>query len=218
MGLARAIVADANAFEAYRMARDTALAKATEGGVVYAECPHCWNWEADLIPLALAVGLHVPFWPVVEATGNLALPAFAGISDRKLLVVPEASRLTFTLPRTGVNGPRGVFAGTDAITRFADWQIQSDQLFRESPDQAEEWEAESPGWHALLRFGAAISEWPGSGPFGSLHALANVSLTDFLFVDNIYYLTHCVAQPADTPMIVKCLRCQERFQPLCSSI
>jgi hypothetical protein len=212
--LARAIAADADAFAAYRVARDTALAQATEGGMVYAECPHCRSWEADLIPLTLAVGLHVPFWPVVVATGDLALPVLAGGCDRPLSGEAATSRITFALPRVGINGPRGVLAGANAVARLADWKIQADRLFRESPDQAEDWEAESPGWHALLRFGAIIAVWPEPCDVRSLHALARVSLADFLFVDNIYYLTHCVAQPADTPMIMTCPNCHGRFQPL----
>lgn len=212
--LARAIAADGDAFAAYRTARDTALAQATEGGMIYAECPHCRNWEADLLPLALAVGLHVRFWPLVEPSGDLALPALANACDRALPDAATASRLSFTLPRTSDNGARGVFASNDAVARLADWEMQSDHLFRESPDQAEDWETESPGWRALLRFGAIIADWPEPDKFNSLQALASVSLADFLFVDNIYYLTHCVAQPADAPLLLTCPRCDGRFQPL----
>lgn len=212
--LARAIAADANAFAAYRVARDTALAQATEGGMVYAECSHCRTWEADLIPLALAVGLHVPFWPLVEPTGDLALPALTDACDRTLPDAAASSRISFALPRIDISGPRGVFAGNDPIARLADWKIQSDRLFRESPDQAEDWEAESPGWRALLRFGAIIADWPEPGTFNSLHALASVPLAAFLFVDNIYYLTHCVAQPTDAPLLVKCACCDGFFQPI----
>jgi hypothetical protein len=48
--------------------------------------------------------------------------------------------------------------------------------------------SESPGWQALLRFGAIIEEWPEPGALSSLHALAGVSLVHFLFIDNIYFL------------------------------
>jgi len=44
--------------------------------------------------------------------------------------------------------------------------------------------------------------------------LARVSLASFLFVDNVYYLTHCVPSPADAPLLVGCQLCGTTFQPL----
>lgn len=78
--------------------------------------------------------------------------------------------------------------------------------------------AESPGWRALLRFRAIVADWPEPGALNSLHALASVSLTEFLFIDNVYYLTHCVAQPTDAPLVLTCQRCGGCFQPLAPNL
>ena len=220
--LARTLASSPQALAAYRAARDAALAQATEGGMVYAQCPHCRAWEADLSPLALAVGLRAPFRALAGASGALALPALAEPCERPLAGAP-AARLSFVLPRADApasarsHGPRGAFAESAVLERLARWQLAGERLFRESPDQTEDWEPASPGWRALLRFGAIVSEWPQTGALGTPAALAKLPLGDFLFVDNVYHLTHCASLPSDKPLVVACQRCNGSFQPLAAS-
>ena len=216
--LALSIASDPGALAAYRAARDDALMQATEGGIVFAECPHCRGWEADLIPLALAVGLHTRFWPVSDTAGSLAVPAFANPCDRSLQGELTASRLTFALPRMPDTSPRGQFAKPpEAPARYEYWKAQSEAFFRDHPDDVEDWTPDSPGWIALLRFAAMMAAYPEPRSLASIPSLTKISLADFLFIDNIYYLLHCVPQPDDSPLRITCHNCGGMFQPLALS-
>jgi hypothetical protein len=212
--LARAVASDARALATYRVARNRALQAATEGGMLYAQCPHCRGWEADLNPLALAVGLRAAFWPVSDPDGQLAVPALSGDITRVLPTETAlASELSFVLPRHATSTARGAFAGTERQARFDVYAAEARALFATGED-IEDWIEGSPGVLALVRFGSVVKRVPDAEALRSIRTLAGVRLADFVFINNVFFLTHRAGLPADSPLTLSCERCGGRFLPL----
>jgi hypothetical protein len=212
--MARAIAADTRALSTYRAARNRALQSATEGGMLYARCPHCREWEADLSPLALAVGLRAAFWPVSDPDGQLAVPALSRDATRVLPPdIVSTAELSFVLPRHTESRVRGVFAQAERASRFAAYGAEFSALFA-GGDDVEDWIEGSPGAIALVRLASVVRQLPEPVMPGSIQAFAAVALGDFAFIDNLYYLTHCAELPPDSPLALACERCQGQFLPL----
>jgi hypothetical protein len=217
---ARSIFADPAAFAAYLQARNLLLEAGNDSGVLFAQCPHCRQWEADLTPLALAVGLHCAFWPTVEANRFLSVPALA--SDLMRPQRPGAdvltSRLRFELPsaRLGLEAPiRGGAFSTDGVdARAAAFDAQREALRRSGDDAYDDWDGEFAGARALVRLCAVLADLDGDAGKVSLERIAALALSDFIFVDNAYYLTHHLAVPDDSPLRLTCPRCSGRFVPV----
>lgn len=219
--IARALYADPAAFRAYLHARNAWLARRSENGILYAQCPHCRNWEADLTPLALASGLRAAFWPLVDPDQWLAVPAFATEDVR--LPARDArdalsSRLRVVLPsaRDGEPGPvrEVVFAAGVDPARLAALDAQRAALRRDAPARYDDWDGRFVGVQALLRLAASLATIDGVAVDAPLPTLAELALCDFHFLDNVHHLTHRVALPDDSPLRLACAECGGRFVPL----
>jgi hypothetical protein len=216
-GEARAIVEDPASWTAYQRARDLELTAATEGGSVLAQCPHCQEWIAELSPLAVAIALRSRFWPLVDVRGDLVPPALSGASRRDVDSAPLSSRLSVVLPRaqgrTIALDPAGV------RSRQRAWASCSTRFFEEGAD-TEDWAPDSPGWTALGRLATAapglIDPHLQTGE-RELVAFTRLELADFLFIDNVYYLTHLAPLVEDHSALVACGRCAREFLPLARS-
>jgi hypothetical protein len=211
--LAGAILDNPRAYAAYRVARDAELVAATEGGTIFAECPHCRAWEADLAPLALAVALRSEFWPLVDGP-DLAVPALACDLFRDVRG-NLTSQLTMQLPEH--HDHRASFQSNDALERLRLWTTASAELFQQSAVKTEDWTPDSPGWWALLRFAGLVPAIAGQPTVEGLLALTRLPLTDFLFADNVYYLTHAAPLPEDNIATLRCRACGHEFLPLARS-
>jgi hypothetical protein len=212
---AGAIVDDPQAHAAYRAARDAELAAATEGGSVLAECPRCGAWRADLAPLALAVALRAPFWPLVDASGDLVVPALAYDPVRALPDKPLAAALSMRLPGRPVREVR--LAIGEAGARLAQWRTVSDELFREGTHTTD-WTPDSPGWRAVLRFASLVPELAGVPSPANLLAVTRLPLADFLFVDNVCWLICAADLPDGHLAMLRCAYCAGAFLPLAKAI
>ena len=168
--LAREILDDTESRPAYQVARDRALTAATAGFLIVATCPGCGGWEAELTPLALAVGLRSAFWPLVDGAGQLVPPALALTSDdltpddlpRDLGTVLPAARIRVRLP-----DGRDLPFTADPGAAMAAARHASDELFDSEVGPARGWTPDSPGWIALLRAACLVPTLGGpevSGP------------------------------------------------------
>jgi uncharacterized C2H2 Zn-finger protein len=215
--LASAMRANPESWQAYREVRDAQLVAATDGHTLLARCPGCRVWDAELNPLALAVALRAPYWPVVDERDRLAVPALAlARVERDLRGIEPAARLTVRLP-----------GGTDRVVRFVDdadraleaWLRASEELFR-TPDRTRDWEADSPGWTAILHLASLAAGLTGHNTPGpaDLVRLADLPLAEFLALDQMYALTHIVAVPEDNAVELDCPRCGAVFGALAASV
>ena len=215
--LARSVRQDQASWRAYREARNTELVAATDAHTLLARCPDCRDWDADLSPLALAVALRAPYWPVVDERDRLAIPALAlGRVHRGLRGITPAAQLSVRLP--GSSADVVAFAD-DADRNLEGWLAASDELFH-APARTEDWTADSPGWTALMCLASLAPGLTGQGdpsPEGLL-ALADLPLAEFLAMDQMYALTHVVEVPEDNSARLDCPRCGARFGPLAPSV
>ena len=215
---AAAIYADPAAFRDYLVARNAWLQITSERGMLYAQCPHCRGWEADLGPLALAAGLRTTFWPTVDADQWLAPPALA-LDDAVPLrdaSTARSSRLRVALPSARIGHAAAirevVFARVPEPAREQAAEAGRAELVRTDPGRYGDWNSRFAGVRALLLLAARLDEVDGAAP--TLPALAELPLCDFLFIDNVYHLTHRIALPADSPLRLRCEACGGRFVPL----
>jgi hypothetical protein len=215
---AREVLADPRSMGAYLAARNRLLHFGSEPGRIHAQCPHCRDWEAELEPIALAVGLHAEFWPVVDADQCLAVPAWANavelpMRDPRLALT---SRLRFTLPSAtlGIESPAraAVLRERDVSSLEAHIETQLKRMRSEQPELYDDWDPGFPGVQALIRACAALERLDEVE--ASLDTVAALPLCDFLFLDNAYHLTHRVPVPTDTSLLLKCGGCGGRFLPV----
>jgi hypothetical protein len=217
--LARAIHADRAAFTQYAQARNCWLETISEAGRVWAECPHCQVWNADLDPLAYGVGLRHEFAPVTDDGKYLALPSVSERTQRggRPDDIPLTSRLSFELPcaRNDISESpsRGAFWIGDTVER----EEQARQQWA-TPDAArhegrEQWREDLAGFRAILRMSALLKSLDDSLALTPA-MLMNMGLADFLFLDNLHHLAHDVTVPEDHGLTIRCARCGENFLPL----
>lgn len=218
--IARSVYAEPAAFAAYLEVRNRLLESGNDSGMVFAQCPHCRQWEADLSPLALAVGLHSAFWPTVDANQCLAVPALASDLTRPSRASSDAltSRLRFELPsaRGRPESPfrEGVLATHDVDAREKTFEGRLDALRVMDVDQYGDWDSAFAGVRALVRLCAVVAQIDGDPDKVSPEYLAMLPLADFIFVDNVHYLTHHVSLPDDSPLRLRCANCAGRFVPV----
>jgi uncharacterized C2H2 Zn-finger protein len=215
--LARSVRQDPESWRAYRKARNAELVAATDGHTVLARCPGCRAWEAELSPLALAVALRAPYWPVVDERDRLAIPALAlGRVHRGLREIAPAATLTVRLP----GSPEGQLAFADDAARDLEgWLRASGELFR-SPARTQDWTADSPGWTALLHLASLVPGLTGhqDPSADALLELAEMPLAAFLALDQVYALTQVVEVPEGNSAMLNCPRCGARFGALSPSV
>jgi hypothetical protein len=215
---AREVLADSASMGAYLAARNRLLHFGSEPGRVHALCPHCHDWEAELEPIALAVGLHAEFWPVVDRDQCLAVPAWANPArfPARDPGMALASRLRFTLPSASVGfaspARDAVLREGDGSSLQAQIEMGLEQMRRKQPELYDDWDPGFPGVQALIRACAALDRLGAVG--ASLETVAALPLCDFLFLDNAYHLTHRVPVPGDTSLLLKCGDCGGRFLPV----
>lgn len=214
--LAGSIRQDPGSWRAYREARNAELVAATAGHTVLARCPACRAWEAELSPLALAVAVRAPYWPVVDERDRLAIPALAlGCVPRDLREIQPAALLTVRLP----GDPVRVVAFAGGAHDLGGWLAASDELGR-SPELTRDWTLDSPGWVAVLHLASlapGLTGERGASTEGLL-ALADLPLADFLALDQVYALTHVVEVPEDNSATLRCPRCGGGFGALAPSV
>ncbi len=215
--LARSVREDPESWRAYREARNAELVAATDGHTLLARCPGCRGWEAELSPLALAVALRAPYWPLVDERDRLAIPALAleGV-HRDLPEITPAALLAVRLPGT----PTRVITFTDdPAQNFLGWLRSSTGLVQ-PPAWTQDWTADSPGWGAVLHLASLAPglAGPGDPSPDELLSLAEIPLADFLALDQIYALTHVVEVPEDNAARLDCPQCGTEFGPLAPSV
>jgi hypothetical protein len=217
---ARKILNDRAAFAAYLRARNRWLDVSSAEGLMLAQCPHCQRWEADLSPFVLAVGLGVGFWPTVDEDSCLAVPALATDLARPQRSgnTVRTSRLRFHLPSLALNfesaAHGGSFATGPVDARERALEAERLRLRASDPEAYGDWDAGFGGVRAMLKLGAALGDVDGDADGITLDRLSNLALCDFLFLDNVHYLTRCVPLPDDSPLHLTCANCGGRFAPV----
>ena len=202
-------------------ARNRLFEAIAEQGRVFAECPHCRQWEADLTVLALSVGLHAAPWPIIDERQFLAVPSLAyplpdGARPAALLL-KRTSRLRFELPSHVVGlsaeAPSGILGDVDAGRERAAWERWAPPGTARAPGR-EMWRADVVGFRAILRLSVALERLDGIDGEITPEVVARMPMVDFYFLDNVYYLTHNVDVPGDTAAVIDCEQCGNRYLPV----
>jgi hypothetical protein len=180
----------------------TMLQTLCEQGAVFALCPACGMWEAELDFTALALTIASPLPGVFEgpflAFPSLASPDGAAARPR----IARAARIRFGLPsaRLGIPGP---LSGG----------VLKDVPFERVPQTAEEGDEPDasrtgPGWLALERLARAVD------PSLSPEAAEALPAIDFFFLDLLHYVVYRAPVNSDTAGKVRCPRCGAEFLPV----
>jgi hypothetical protein len=213
--LARAIFNDPALYAQYVAARNDLLETVIESGMLHCLCPHCGQWEAELSPLALAVGLRAAFWPLSEADTQLAVPSTADATWRARAphVLARSSRQRATLPYATASAGSPVTATFRAVDGEARQQrLRQLQDGIAGQERDEQWSEDLVGFRAALRMAATL-ESLSAAPV-EIASVMQLALGDFLFLDNLHYLLCERDLPEDHGLAISCRSCGKAFLPL----
>jgi hypothetical protein len=212
---ARALQAEPAAFAQYAITRTRWLEAACEAGMMLAQCPHCRSWDADLAPLAYAIGLRHEFRPIADDDFYLTMPTLAdpaplGVRPPE---VAKSSRLRFVLPC------QSQFSG--GTFRIGDCSAAEVEAWRrwapaDGPraEGHEQWREDIAGFRAVLRLAVALETLGENAKPPGPADVMTLPLADFLFLDNLHFLLHDLAIPSDHGLLVQCGKCGRRFLPV----
>lgn len=191
----------------------TLLDTLRERGRVFALCPHCGRWEADVgmngYALTIAEPLPSTFEGPFFATPSLASNLVAGARPP----LPRAARIRVEVPSLQLGIPSPVrMAVLHEIDQHPD-QVEQIDIDDDPYDDAYEGPVDIPirhgaVWTALARLGRALEP---SLPDHELEALPAV---DFFFLDLVHYLVDRAPVRPDTAGRIRCARCEQQFIPV----
>ena len=220
--LARAITRDMPAMVELLTARKRMLEVLSEEGVVYATCPHCRAWEAELSVVALTVALQAGPWPIIEDGAVLGVPALAEPLPRgtRPATLPAAARIRFVPPTHVVGLPAEVVGGV-----LGDADADQGRLVREAWNRwappgderapgRQQWRHDVPGFRAALRLAVALTSVEGATDPISPALIERMPVVDFYFLDTLHYVTHNVDVGPQTHAAITCEQCGARFLPV----
>jgi hypothetical protein len=220
--LARAFARDMVATVELLTARKRLLEVLSEEGAVYATCPHCLAWEAELSVVALTVALQAGPWPIIEDGAVLGVPALADPLPRgtRPATPPAAARIRFVPPSHVLGLPAEITGGV-----LGDADAEQDRLVREAwsrwapPDDERapgrtQWRHDVPGFRAMLRLAVALTSVEGTSEPISPALVERMPAVDFYFLDTLHYVTHNVDVGPQTHAAITCEKCGARFLPV----
>ena len=203
-------------------ARNRLYEALAEQGRVFAQCPHCRQWEAELKLLALVVGLHAGPWPIIDERLFLAMPSLADPrpNGTRPPTLPRTSRLRFELPshvvglpaeaQTGILGDVDADGGRRERAAWERWVPPGTAR----AEGREMWREDVAGFRAMLRLSVALERLDGLVGEITPEVIARMPIVDFYFLDNLYYLVHNVDIASDTPLVIDCAQCGKRYLPV----
>jgi hypothetical protein len=215
---ARALYANAQAAGEIVAARNRLYETLSEQGRVFAQCPNCLNWEAEVSILALTTALQAGPWPIVDQRMYLAVPALGQHLPRTVRsrTVSGPASIRFELPSKIVGLPAPVSFGiignadrNDGSLEMAAW----DRWVNAEPNKPgrEQWRDDIPGFRAALRLAVALERldrFPGEI---TPEIVLEMPAVDFYFLDNLHYLAYNADVPDQTRITVNCERCKQPF-------
>jgi hypothetical protein len=219
---AHALYAEAQSAGQIVAARNRLFEVLSEQGRIFARCPHCSDWEAELSVIALTVALQAGPWPIVDERVFLAMPSLAERLSKGAR--PQgavcSSRIRFELPSKVVGLPAEVGSGVlsdadrdNGAAELAAWQYWAPRESERAVGR-EQWREDVPGFRAVLRLTVALDQLDGSAGTISPEIVLRMPSVDFYFLDNLYYLTHNVDIAANNDPEVKCSSCAQIFLPV----
>jgi len=219
---ARALYADAQSAGQIVAGRNRLFEVLAEQGRIFARCPRCSNWEAELSIIALTVALKAGPWPIVDERMFLAMPSLA--KRRSKGARPPravcASRIRFELPSRIAGLPAEVGIGilgdadrNNGAAELAAWQEWAPARSEREAGR-EQWRADVPGFQAVLRLAVALDQLDGISGIITPEVVLRMPITDFYFLDNLYYLAHNVDVTGNREPGVKCGECAQTFWPV----
>jgi hypothetical protein len=114
------------------------------------------------------------------------------------------------------NGDGGILGDLDADPRrpreMAAWLRWAPSSAAPAP-QHEDWNSGVPGFRAILRLSVALEDGAKTPGAISPEIVEQMPVTDFFFLDQLYYLTHNVSV-ASPQSALPCGRCGARFLPV----
>ncbi len=212
---ARALYADAQAAGQIVAARNRLFETLAEQGLLYAQCPHCLNWEAEVSIVALTVALQAGPWPIIDGRMFLAVPSLSSRLPRGIRPagVPGTSRVRFDLPssvfrlttpiRSGTLGAADRNNGTSERAAWARW-VTSREV---GISGREQWREDVPGFRAALRLAVALEHLQGIEGEITPEVVLDMLSVDFYFLDNLHYLVHNVDLQNDKKASINCEAC-----------
>jgi hypothetical protein len=187
-----------------------------ERGKVWALCPGCRTWEAEMTFTAYALTIACP----IPSTFDGPFLTVPSVATRTLLgygraPIRRAAQIRFEVPSGELAGilhelkhqpeewqppPEPPDSDDDDDKDFDEEAEDDDTTFPPSRDGA--------GWCALLRLSRAIE------PAVTVEQLEALSAIDFFFIDLVHFLVAYAPVKADTPGKLTCPTCATVFLPV----
>ncbi len=216
---ARALYADPQAAGQIVAARNRLFETIAEQGLTYLQCPHCFNWEAEVNVTALTTALQAGPWPIIDQRLFLAVPSLAQHLPRfsRKRRQPCSSRIRFQLPSSVIGLPAASRSGVLGDADAQDGALERAAWKRWTPSTEldktgrEQWREDVTGFRAALRLTAALKYLDGLSGEIAPEAVLQMPATDFYFLDNLHYLMHNVDITDEAKATIRCGRCGQPF-------
>ena len=217
---ARGLYADPHAAGQIVAARNKLLETLAEQGRIFAQCPYCFKWEAELNVIAMTVALQQGPWPIIDERMFLAVPSLAQQfpPNRQPRTILGASRIRFELPSSVIGLGAPVTAG---ILRDADreggtleqlaWDRVKSQIDKTGREQ---WRSDVPGFRAVLRLAIALQALDGLSTEITPQVIMDMPAVDFYFLDNLHYLVYNADIQDEHKARLECRHCFRSFLPV----
>jgi hypothetical protein len=131
-----------------------------------------------------------------------------------------ASRIRFELPSKVAGLPAEVGSGVlgdadrdNGAAELAAWQEWAPARSERAAGR-QQWREDVPGFQAVLRLTVALDQLVGFSGTITPEVVLRMPMTDFCFLDTLYYLTHNVDVNGDREPEVKCGECAQTFLPV----
>jgi hypothetical protein len=213
------VAADPQALGAVLIKRNALYEVLREEGRLFALCPRCRTWEAEVTIPALVVGLRGGLRDLFTPDRLLLAPL--ALSDprspgKRPADLHLAALLRFVLPSARVGLPGATASGGvlgdlgDGTAEEMAWErfVPIDQP---TPEGAAHRRYGNPGFRAMLRL-AVVLELEGHAEV-TPEVVEALPVVDVLYLDALYHLTHFVDVPETTSLRLHCETCGETFGP-----
>ncbi len=187
----------------------TMLDALREQGAVFALCPFCGLWEAEVSVNAFALAIAEP----LPSTFDGSFLAFPSMSTNLVAgprpALPRAARFRVETPSLalGLAAPwrAGVLGQVEYLdSDFEDpaWLDDPSLLDDDSPIR------DGPTWRAMSRLAHALE------PPLTDEQVDEMPCVDFFFFDLVQYLVERAPVRPDTAGLIRCQRCDKQFLPV----